>query len=407
MYDLVRRPDKPTASVAVKWFTDPSGHFLSELMPFNASGGIADNLPLFFDPENDVQISFPPMAFGVAWYLVPVSRELARKLYVAAVQGIGVTFCRVHHWCPLVSAGASAIGMIGWFDGGCVPMAAAAGLVLVLSHCSRLNSLGLCYRIGSAVAISPARALWAEAGMPLSAGGLVLVVIALTWAVQSVQRMWLLLMLSGLLGASMVLLCICVAVTDGVMLIQLMLTLAIEFEDSAIVAVIEPLLEQLAAPRNFGDNCFGFFYHLDSDWPRGQLSALMMTTEFRSPGRWQRIFTNSSLVDRFEAPMVEGVAFPMLGLSKAYNCTQSGWLHIQMYIASHAEWQVFVEEGGATEFRIVKVPSVSSGKVRVMCNGRVYEHWTVVGDNEIRIQVEDADCALLVFTGYFGPAGLE
>ena len=80
-------------------------------------------------------------------------------------------------------------------------------------------------------------------------GGLVLVVIALTWAVQSVQRMWLLLMLSGLLGASMVLLCICVAVTDGVMLIQLMLTLAIEFEDSAIVAVIEPLLEQLAAPR--------------------------------------------------------------------------------------------------------------------------------------------------------------
>jgi hypothetical protein len=89
----------------------------------------------------------------------------------------------------------------------------------------------------------------------------------------------------------------------------------------------------------------------------------------------------------------------MLGLSKAYNCTQSGWLHIQMYIASHAEWQVFVEEGGATEFRIVKVPSVSSGKVRVMCNGRVYEHWTVVGDNEIRIQVEDADCALLVFTG--------
>ena len=57
MYDLVRQPANPTAPVALKWFTDPQGHFLKELVPFDKSGGIAHDLPLFFDPENNVQVS--------------------------------------------------------------------------------------------------------------------------------------------------------------------------------------------------------------------------------------------------------------------------------------------------------------------------------------------------------------
>jgi len=407
MYDLVRQPAKPTAPVALKWFTDPKGHFLKELVPFDTSGGIAHDLPLFFDPENNVQVSFPPMAFGVAWYLVPISRELSRNLYVAALKGMGVVFCghSVSHWFPTASVCGLATGVAGWCYGGCVPVTAAAGLAIALSNYSRFNKLGLCYRLGSAVAVSPVRALWSEAGSVLSAGGLVVGVVALAWAVQSVQHMWALLILSGALGASWVLLCICVAVTDGVVLIQLVLTLAIEFQDSATVAVIEPVLEQLAAPREFGDSCFGFFYHLDSDWPRGQLSALLMTAEFRGAGRWQNIFTNSNFRDRFQAPAVQDVAFPMVGLAKAQNCTESGWLLIQMYIASVPEWQVFDEAGETTAIRVIRVPSVGSGKVQVTCDGISYEYWEITGANEIRIQIQNPDCVLKVFTGYYGPPG--
>ena len=89
----------------------------------------------------------------------------------------------------------------------------------------------------------------------------------------------------------------------------------------------------------------------------------------------------------------------MVGLAKAQNCTESGWLLIQMYIASVPEWQVFDEAGETTAIRVIRVPSVGSGKVQVTCDGISYEYWEITGANEIRIQIQNPDCVLKVFTG--------
>lgn len=178
---------------------------------------------------------------------------------------------------------------------------------------------------------------------------------------------------------------------------QLALALAVEFDDRLVVERVKPILDVLAEPRNFGDGDFGFFYHLGERWPRGQLSALLMVAEVGGPGSWQRIFSNPGFRARFHAPAVEGVDFPKLGISQAWNDPEAGVLHVKTYAASPS----MISQ--PTRFRVVRVPDAN---VRVERDGTLHQNWTLE-DGTIVIETELAEHTFKIYTGYHGATGVD
>ena len=126
---------------------------------------------------------------------------------------------------------------------------------------------------------------------------------------------------------------------------------------------------------------------------------LMMTTEIRKPARWHAMFTNAQHKDRFSAPAVMSVDFPVLGLSRAENSADR-CLHLVSYAATPDQ------KGAQTEFRVVRVPAARSKSIWVKRDGQKYSDWSVVSADEIVIRTQVADHWYTVYTGYVGPTGV-
>merc|ERR1711860_405336 len=102
--------------------------------------------------------------------------------------------------------------------------------------------------------------------------------------------------------------------------------------DEPVVNKLKNHINRTSEGKFFGTSEFGFFFHLGENWPRGQMSALLMCGEVLTSGDWQRAFHNAGNKDRFHAPTVEGIAFPDVGVSQAWNDTERGVLIVSLYV---------------------------------------------------------------------------
>ena len=115
------------------------------------------------------------------------------------------------------------------------------------------------------------------------------------------------------------------------------LLLARALGDHTAVARLRAAAEREYDPRFFGehDQKFGWFFGLNEAYPRGQRSATMWVSEVGNDGDWIRAF-EAPYMDKFEAPTVEGIDFPSLGLYQAWNDTESGTLYVGTYPTTDA-----------------------------------------------------------------------
>ena len=186
-------------------------------------------------------------------------------------------------------------------------------------------------------------------------------------------------------------------------MLSLGLLLAREFGDATTERRLGRKLAKLENGRFFGSRVsgesgdedgdeaeFGYFFGYDEPWPRGQESALLMLRDLLDgEGAWWRAF-NESDAEKFDAPTVEGVDYPRVGLSSAWN--DSGKLTFETYAATKSA------QGEATRFRVTQLPD--PGAVQVMRDGATYGGWRVEGATEIEIDSEVAAHRFEVQTGY-------
>jgi hypothetical protein len=118
-----------------------------------------------------------------------------------------------------------------------------------------------------------------------------------------------------------------------------------------------------------------------------------MIPEVGGRGAWSR-WTNDANLAKFDAPTVEGVEYPSVGLSVARNDIQRGELLLHTYAAtpSHA--------GRATSVRVTQIPDVSGA--RITCDGEDFSAWRPAGANAIELDLTIGDHTVVVRTGYHG-----
>ena len=177
------------------------------------------------------------------------------------------------------------------------------------------------------------------------------------------------------------------------------LILARELGDDVAVARLSAAAERQYEPKFFGkdEDRFGWWFHLNENYPRGQRSALMMVSEVGEGGDWMRAFQTPHL-DKFDAPTVEGVDFPSLGLFQAWNDTERGTLHIGTYAATTEH------QGRKTSWRITGLPD--AGRAVVLCEGQAFGNFEVESPTTIRVDSTVATLRYQIHTGYHGqPAG--
>jgi len=184
---------------------------------------------------------------------------------------------------------------------------------------------------------------------------------------------------------------------SGLLIFELALCLAIELNEVHVAQRVKGTLELIAQPRYFDDGSFGFFYHFGEAWPRGQLCALLMVAEVLEAGAWQRAFNNPSYEARFTAPSIEGVDYPALGLSQAWNDATEGMLHISTYAATLSQ------AGQNTTFRVVNLPSTA--KLQIYCNGARFNDWKKLNATAIEMYITIEHHMFTLNTGYTGPTG--
>ena len=102
-------------------------------------------------------------------------------------------------------------------------------------------------------------------------------------------------------------------------------------------------------------------------------------------------------MDKFNAPTVEGVDFPSLGIRQAWNDVESGTLYVGTY-ASTPE-----RRGMETAWRVTNLPSPDD--VFVICDGQPFERFEVEGPGTIRLDTDIDDHQYLIFTDYRGAEG--
>ena len=174
------------------------------------------------------------------------------------------------------------------------------------------------------------------------------------------------------------------------------LVLARELGDHTAVARLRAAAEREYDPRFFGDHdeMFGWWFGLNEAYPRGQRSASMMVAEVGLGDAWYRAFDAPHL-DKFDAPTVEGVDFPALGIYQAWNDTASGALHVGTYAAAPDR------RGLDTIWRVTNLPSTDD--VFILCDGEPFRRFSVAGPNAIRLDTTIDMRHYQIFTGYRGP----
>jgi hypothetical protein len=180
---------------------------------------------------------------------------------------------------------------------------------------------------------------------------------------------------------------------SGVRNLCLGCVLAHELGDTLVEQRLVDILEVVGEPRNFGDGEFGFWFNIDEPYPRGQFNALLMCSEVGHAGGWQRAFNRGTEAhaERYSAPTVEGVDFPLLGLSQAINDTSTGVLTVSTYAATPSR------TGEATEFCVVQLPAGVS--VKVECDGQSFTNFKQHG-NRVTITTTVDTKTFEIFTGY-------
>lgn len=148
-------------------------------------------------------------------------------------------------------------------------------------------------------------------------------------------------------------------------------------------------------PRVFGEHQeqFGWFFNNKEGFPRGQSSAMLMAAEVAGPGDWTRVFQVPNL-DKYAAPTVEGVEFPTLGVSQAWNDKASGILHVVTYAAAPEK------RGAATRWRVTNLPSVTNLTLRL--NGQPFTRFATVGPRTIELMTTVDTNQFEIVTGYRG-----
>ena len=114
----------------------------------------------------------------------------------------------------------------------------------------------------------------------------------------------------------------------------IVLNLARELGDDVVASRLREIADTAFDPRRFGtdDSEFGYWFGLDEDYPRGQLSGLVICADVGEPGAWSRVFNEPNL-EKFDQPTVAGVDFPKLGISEAWNDSATGLLRVSTYAA--------------------------------------------------------------------------
>ncbi|HEY2705017.1 MAG TPA: hypothetical protein VGL20_15140 [Candidatus Dormibacteraeota bacterium] len=173
------------------------------------------------------------------------------------------------------------------------------------------------------------------------------------------------------------------------------LLMAREMGDHATEARFRELAERTFEPRSFGDDGdrFAWWFNLGEEHPRGQLCSLLMLTELGEPGAWGRVFTQPNLT-KFEQPTVEGVDFPRLGVSEAWNDLEAGALWVTTYAATRAA------RGAAASWRVTRLPD--AGSVSIQCDGSDFPGWRVVEPGTIEIEAPIGDHRFRIVTGEHG-----
>jgi hypothetical protein len=173
------------------------------------------------------------------------------------------------------------------------------------------------------------------------------------------------------------------------------LVMAREMGDAVAYKRLSEAAERQFEPRFFGDHQekFGWFFNNQEAFPRGQGSALLMAAEIAGPGDWTRAFAAPHL-DKYTAPTVEGIEFPSLGVSQAWNDRATGTLHVVTYAAAPDK------RGAETRWRVTNLPSTANVTVRL--NGQPFNRFSAVGPRTIEITSTIDAHQFEIVTGYRG-----
>lgn len=135
------------------------------------------------------------------------------------------------------------------------------------------------------------------------------------------------------------------------------LVMAQALGDHAAAERLRAAAERAFEPRWFGENMdrFGWWFQLGEPWPRGQRSAQMMIAEIEQ-GNWMDAFQLRHL-DKHDAPTVEGVDYPALGIDQAWNDRETGMLHVGTYAADESR------RGRETSWRVTGLPDAAAAVV--------------------------------------------
>ncbi len=173
------------------------------------------------------------------------------------------------------------------------------------------------------------------------------------------------------------------------------LILAKEMGDAAVAERIQAAVDQAMEPKAFGEEQeqFGYFFNNKEGYPRGQGSAMLMAAEVASPGDWSRAFEAPHL-DKYTAPTVEGIDFPSLGVSQAWNNRSTGVLNVATYAAAPSM------AGSQTSWQVTNLPRAADVTVRL--NGQPFTRFEVTGPDTIRIDTTIDAHRFEILTGYRG-----
>ena len=173
------------------------------------------------------------------------------------------------------------------------------------------------------------------------------------------------------------------------------LLMAREMGDETAIIRLSAAAERAYEPRFFGehDEKFGWWFGLNDPYPRGQQSAMMMVSEVGQGGDWARAL-EAPHMDKFDAPTVEGIDFPSMGVRQAWNDVASGTLYVTTYATTPDR------RGVATSWRVTNLPNPD--EVFVICDGEPFDRFTVEGPGTIRIDSDIDSHQFHIFTDYRG-----